>query len=361
MALLAASGVVIAAWAVFPSFVESRVYVPLPQASDPTAVDAVDHPGQGVVERFVAQAVFKTMSASGPTNVRIGLESSSRSLVVQQVPLRSKLTALLALLSQTSELERPALEAKIRALLELPDVALAQLLQHPDLADLSKTLDAVFLGTSDVSQVKTELDKITVTSVPGESEKIHVIAVSGKPAYEVRTPISAVPSAMSVAAMSVAPVAPQVDEPSATVVTTFALEPSVDPLPPPPPPPPVIEQARFAAPAIDVAPSVDDTPPPPPPSPTPAPEPAAQSGASTEVTGTSLDVMDSGNKFEPGETAAQPVAGNSPTTEATASQTSSPPEPTEPPSTGATAVNEPAGDGGKAAPSGGGSAGEGDQ
>ena len=43
-------------------------------------------------------------------------------------------------------------------------------------------LDAVFLGTSDLSGVKTELDKIDVTSVPGPSEQIDVIKVNGKPA-----------------------------------------------------------------------------------------------------------------------------------------------------------------------------------
>ena len=105
------------------------------------------------------------------------------------VPLRSKLQALLMLLySQSGDLDSAALEAKLQALLKLPDSVLAQLMEHPDLADLNKMLDAVFLGTSDLSGVKTELDKIDVTSVPGPSEKIDVVKVNGKPAYIVHSP-----------------------------------------------------------------------------------------------------------------------------------------------------------------------------
>ena len=64
---------------------------------------------------------------------------------------------------------------------------IAQLMDRPDLADFNKTLDAVFLGTTDLSGVKTELDKIDVTSVPAPSEKIDVVKVNGKPAYIVHT------------------------------------------------------------------------------------------------------------------------------------------------------------------------------
>ena len=60
-------------------------------------------------------------------------------------------------------------------------------MDRPDLADFNKTLDAVFLGTTDLSGVKTELDKIDVTSVPALSEKIDVVKVNGKPAYIVHT------------------------------------------------------------------------------------------------------------------------------------------------------------------------------
>ena len=108
---------------------------------------------------------------------------------VSLVPLRSKLQALLMLLySQSGDVDPAALEAKLQALLTLPDSVLAQLMEHPDLADLNKMLDAVFLGTSDLSGVKTELDKIDVTSVPAPSEQIDVVKVNGKPAYIVHSP-----------------------------------------------------------------------------------------------------------------------------------------------------------------------------
>jgi len=89
---------------------------------------------------------------------------------VSQVSVRSKLQALLMMLySQSGVVDPAALEAKLQALLTLPDSVLAQLMEHPDLADLNKTLDAVFQGTTDLSGVKTELDKIDVTSVPAPS------------------------------------------------------------------------------------------------------------------------------------------------------------------------------------------------
>ena len=77
---------------------------------------------------------------------------------VSQVSVRSKLQALLMMLySQSGVVDPAALEAKLQALLTLPDSVLAQLMDHPDLADLNKTLDAVFQGTTDLSGVKTEL------------------------------------------------------------------------------------------------------------------------------------------------------------------------------------------------------------
>ena len=109
--------------------------------------------------------------------------------IPRRAPLRSKLQALLMLLySESGDVDLAALEAKLQALLQLPDSVLALLIQHPDLADLNEMLDAVFLGTSDLSGVNAELDKIDVTSVPGPSEKIDVVKVSGKPTYIVHSP-----------------------------------------------------------------------------------------------------------------------------------------------------------------------------
>ena len=108
-----------------------------------------------------ANLVSSKPTTYGPVTVGY----SSPAVAVSLVPLRSKLQALLMLLySQSGDVDPAALEAKLQALLELPDSVLAQLMEHPDLADLNQMLDAVFLGTSDLSGVKTELDKIDVTS-----------------------------------------------------------------------------------------------------------------------------------------------------------------------------------------------------
>ena len=110
-----------------------------------------------------------------------GVGTPSPVVNVSLVPVRSKLQALLMLLySQSGDVDPAALEAKLQALLKLPDSVLAQLMEHPDLADLNKMLDAVFLGTSDLSGVKTELDKIDIVPVPETSDRIDI---SGKPAY----------------------------------------------------------------------------------------------------------------------------------------------------------------------------------
>ena len=140
-----------------------------------------------------------------------------------------------------------ALEAKLQALLTLPDSVLAQLMDHPDLADLNKMLDAVFLGTSDLSGVKTELDKIDVTSVPAPSEQIDVVKVNGKPAYIVHSsavqngtedaagsPVSALPpppgAPVTVTVLSL------VQAPARLSASTFTVAPTSQQLPPPPAP-----------------------------------------------------------------------------------------------------------------------------
>ena len=94
------------------------------------------------------------------------------------------------LYSQSGDVDPAALEAKLEALLQLPDSVLAELMEHPDLAALNNMLDAVFRGESDLPALKTELDKIDVTStaVPGTSDKIQVVKVNGKPTYTVRSP-----------------------------------------------------------------------------------------------------------------------------------------------------------------------------
>ena len=197
--VLLASGVAISAWALFPKTVERGIYVPLPETSTPSAAD-VKSAREGVAgSPFNAYTLINAkLVSSKPTMYGVSSKATTYGMVpvrysspvdVSLVPLRSKLQALLMLLySQSGDLDSAALEAKLQALLKLPDSVLAQLMEHPDLADLNKMLDAVFLGTSDLSGVKTELDKIDVTSVPGPSEQIDVIKVNGKPAYIVDSP-----------------------------------------------------------------------------------------------------------------------------------------------------------------------------
>ena len=242
--VLLVSAVAISAWALFPSTVERGIYVPLPEASTPSAAD-VNSAREGVagnpLELSRANA-FRLMDAklvsSTPTMYgSVTVRYSSPVVNVSLVPLRSKLQALLMLLySQSGDVDPAALEAKLQALLKLPDSVLAQLMEHPDLADLNKMLDAVFLGTSDLSGVKTELDKIDVTSVPGPSEQIDVIKVNGTPALIVHSP--AVQNGTENAAGSPVSAPPppggpvtvtmlsQVEAPAGLTASTFAVAPT---------------------------------------------------------------------------------------------------------------------------------------
>ena len=336
--VLLVSGVAISSWALFPSTVESGIYVPLPETSTRSAADfksALD----GVVggDKLSRANAFTLMAAelvsSKPTMYRPTAWYPSPVANVSQVSVRSKLQALLMMLySQSGVVDPAALEAKLQALLTLPDSVLAQLMEHPDLADLNKSLDAVFLGTTDLSEVNTELDKIDVTSIPGPTEKIDVVKVNGKPAYIVHT------SAVQMRAVD-------------------ATASPVSALPPPGGPVTVTVQSLVQAPAslsasaFTVAPTSEQLAPPPSPTSTSRPT-ATTPTASEEPTSTpqtSNDVMTSGNKFEPGDTATHQSVDNSPATNSPA--TNSPA--TNSPATQAAAPSEPA-TGGGSPPEGGG-------
>jgi hypothetical protein len=344
--VLLASGVAINAWALFPSPNESGIYVRFPETSTPSAAE-VNSAREGVVgSTFIASKASAKLLPSKPTMYElVTVRSPSPVVNVSLVPLRSKLQALLMLLySQYGGVDPAALEAKLEALLKLPDSVLALLIQHPDLADLNKMLDAVFLGTSDLSGLKTELDKIDVTSVPGPSEKIDVVKVNGKPAYIVHSP--AVQKGTENAAGSPVPlpgeqvtvtVVSQVEAPADPSATAFTVAPSSEPLSPPP------ASAARSATAFTEAPSSEQF------TPSPAPESAPTSTPTPEITEsqeeptgtprTSLDDLNSGNKFEPGETVTERSADNS-------SATNSPATPAAAPSTTATGGESPAETGG---------------
>jgi hypothetical protein len=364
LALLAASGLAISTWAVFPSTVESGIYVPLPEASTPFVAE-VNSAMQAVVGGPVTAAKWIDAKLEASKSTMYGsvtLRYPSPVVDVSLVPVRSKLQALLMMLySRSGDVDPAALEAKLQALLTLPDDVLTQLMQHPDLADLNKMLDAVFHGTSDLSGVKTELDKIDVTSVPGTSEQIQVINVNGKRAYTVHSP--AVNEGLGSSVGSPAPppgdlmtMASQFAARAGLIASAFTLAPSSEELAPPPPPAglsapaftlaPSMEQFTPPAPALLLAPSSEQFTPPPMPTPTSTPT-ATTPTASVEPTGTaqtSQDVMTSGNKFEPGETVNQGSTGNSPATNSPT--TNSPATQSAAPSAPATGGESPTGSGG---------------
>jgi hypothetical protein len=181
---------------------------------------------------------------------------------------------------------------------------------HADLADLNKMLDALLLGTSDLSGVKTELDKIEVTSAPGPSEQVDVIRVNGEPTYIVRTPAApegtdnAAGSALSVPAPSEPPTVTmlsQIEAPAGLMASAFGLAPSSEPTTSAPAPISQIASTFSVTPSSEPVSGTHSA------SPTPS--------VPVEPTGTPQDVMTSGNKFQPGETAPQPSGDDSSATQ----------------------------------------------
>jgi hypothetical protein len=295
LALLVASGVAISAWALFPSTVERGIYVPPPEMAPPSAAD-VSSAGKGLTGNplELARADFRLMEAKLDTSTPTMYGSAtvwypSLAANVSVVSVRSKLQALLMLLhSQSGGVDPAALEAKLQALLTLPDSVLAQLMEHPDLADLNKMLDAVFLGESDLSGVKTELDKIEVTSVPAPTENIVVVKVNGNPAYIVHSPVVQMATenvaGSPVSALPPPPAGPVtvvslVQAPASLSATAFAMPPTSAQLPPPPAP-----AAQIAA--LTLAPTSEQLSRPPAPASVSAPA-SVQESAQNSQTGSS--------------------------------------------------------------------------
>ncbi|ORA04541.1 hypothetical protein BST17_12565 [Mycolicibacterium bacteremicum] len=193
--MLLVSGVAVNAWALFPSAVESGVYLPFAQGPPPVAAEAnpVRDAG-GDLSVSTSRISFRLMDTARMPAVpaRYGsFSQASAALAVSMVPLRSKLQALLMLLYSRygHDVDVAALELKLQALLRLPDSLLAQLIQHPDLADLAHVLDAVFLHSNDLSGIRTELDKIDISSTAGPIEQVDVVTINGRQAYIVYSPM----------------------------------------------------------------------------------------------------------------------------------------------------------------------------
>ena len=257
-----------------------------------------------------------------------------------------------------------ALVAKLRALLELPDSALVAVLGLPEMADLNAMLDATSLGKVDLPGITKEMGKIELRSAP-ETPYLVEVAVNGKPTvrvdkrYAQNDSVAAAASApagapaaaaagfvtveagVSVVASAVTPsvlraaapppetfapeapalmmamVAPETFAPEtlAPMMATFAPETfAPETFAPETFAPETFAPETFAPETFAPETFAPETFAPE----TFAPEtptPTASTEVTVQGTPTSADVMDSGNKFEPGSTEANSGSDNSPPTQ----------------------------------------------
>ncbi|WP_139169842.1 hypothetical protein [Mycolicibacterium fluoranthenivorans] len=326
-------GVGIYTWALFPSTDESGLNMALPDRSALRAArdDSVRGAADGDTFEPSRTSSFMLIDLKVPSSEPAGYQSVAAQFPspmadIGAVSLRDKLQALLVLLHfQPGDVERAALRAKLEALLALPDSVLAQLMEHPDLADLAKTLNDVFLGASDLSSLKAEVDKIDVTSLPGPAGRIDVVGVNGVAVFLVHT-TSVQMRTESDAGAPVAELSPAAVE-SVTVTTLSPMRaasadlfatalamvtPAAQPAPEPAMPE-VFAMTMVSTGEQLAAETVSGTEP----STAPAAPSAAAEPSNTAVV--SKDVMSSGNKFEPGDTVASAAGADpSPTTEVVA-------------------------------------------
>ncbi|MGU3499873.1 hypothetical protein [Mycobacterium sp. C31M] len=321
IAVLVVSGVVVSSWALFPSAIESTTYVPLPEVSLPGALSInQDEPGRQAglppiaLSRNNVDVDANVISVAGKPQIRY----ASAVIDVSVIPIRSKLEALLRILhAQMDELDAAELGAKIEALLELPDSVLVQLLQHPDLVGLNVVLDSVFYGTSGVGDIKTQLDKVDVATVPGAGDQVQVVKVSEHVAFTVRTPTAdegvttSIVAAESVptAAEALMTVAVRFDELAGVIVSTFTTAAPPPPAPlPAPAPMTMMAQFEFAPAPIAAPVSVDVAPPPPQP---PVEHVHVSTTSAEPAQHTSEDAKIVREQFESDESVPQHNVGNS--------------------------------------------------
>jgi hypothetical protein len=348
--------VAINAWALFPSSDESGNDVPLPDsiasALDMESVDGGGAGGSTPYSLARAELVDFMKTTPGGTatapSPRAAAAPSSEAIAypnllnaLSRVPVKAKLRVLLTLLvSEADPVKQADLQTKLQALLKLPDDVLLQVLQHPDLADFSKMLDAVFLGDTELWWIESQLDKIDIVPVTTTTDRIDV---SGRPAYMFDSTAvahngdggQASPALKSLAPSSAPPQGAmmkvsQVEE--AGGFTTFAAPPTSNDV--------QVNEFSMSAPVVDVAPSAA-----PAPSPEPSPAPVASLASTnaeishdaveTQPT-TSPDVFDGGNRFEPGTTVSEPTIQNT-----TAPETATPSTASTPPPADDTANNSP--------------------
>ncbi|MGB3482206.1 MAG: hypothetical protein WBB07_08315 [Mycobacterium sp.] len=144
-----------------------------------------------------------------------------------EVPLKTKLQGLFALLmSETDEAARTALLTKLQVLLSLPDAALQQVLQHPDLLDFNRMLDAALLGQADLGWIENQLGEVDVVPV---TTTIHRIDVRGKPAFLLDSTATAQANSggPSEPVLKALPATPSESPPAPMMVSQAAVAPGV--------------------------------------------------------------------------------------------------------------------------------------
>jgi hypothetical protein len=324
VAVLVAASVGVSACEIFPLTVETGIYVPPETSALPDGGDVSPVKTFSLVQSGPVALMLNTSWSPAAVPPHLGTAFDSDLMdALSRVPVKAKLQALLTLLmSEADPAERAELVTKLQALLKLPEDVLLQVLQHPDLAEFNKMLDAVFLGDTELWWFEVQLDKINVVPVTKTTSRIDV---SGKPAFmfdstaaahtdsagqptsglKALSPTSSEPQQPSEPQVSMTMVSRSV--PDAGVTTLEAPESGDD-----------VQASRFSesAPAMDVKASAA-------PSPDPglvASPPLSNAEISNAAIGIeptpSSEAFDTGNRFEPGETVESPPASSaSPATE----------------------------------------------
>jgi hypothetical protein len=309
VAVLVAACVGLSVCELFPLTVERGIYVPPDTSASPDGGDVTPVKTFSLVQSGPVALMLNTFGSPTAWAPHLGTAfDSNLTNALSRVPVKAKLQALLTLLvSEGDPAERAELVTKLQALLKLPEDVLLQVLEHPDLVEFNKMLDAVFLGDTELWWFEVQLDKISVVPVTKTTSRIDV---SGKPAFMFDStaaahtdsggqPTSGLKALSPTSSESQTPSEPQVSMtmvsrsvPDAGV-TTFDAPVSSD-----------VQVSRFSesAPAMDVKASAA-----PGPDPTLVASPplsnAEISNAAVGIEPTpSSEVFDTGNRFQPGET-----------------------------------------------------------
>jgi hypothetical protein len=336
LALLFASGVVIEAWALYPSTVEKGINLPLPEASTPPAAKA---PKTDVVRSPVnpdssarTEPLLSTKPMSSPKVAAPRPTSAvypSVADAMSRVSVKAKLQVLFKLLvTETDPVARANFEKKLQALAELPEDVLVEVLQHPELTDFNKMLDAVFIGDTQLWWIELELAKINVVPV---AQTIDRIDVSGTPAFTYDSAAAAHKDSSGKSTSGLKKVTPKSSAPpaSATMTSRSAPDAGVSASATPAPSAVQVSKVSRTVPVTAAAPLAASTAAPSPspslqraastaPSPEPAVSPAptlsnvevSREPVGTKSTTTS-QVVNTGNKVEPETKQSEPVTTTS--------------------------------------------------